>query len=62
MGTPFDTFSEAAHAANAAGRTLRYRQLLEKVMESEGFHSYDKEWWHFSYEVPDPMAFDLPVR
>jgi D-alanyl-D-alanine dipeptidase len=62
LGTPFDTFSEAAHTANAQGRTLRYRQVLVRAMESEGFQNYEKEWWHFSYPVADAPAFDVPVR
>jgi zinc D-Ala-D-Ala dipeptidase len=62
LGTPFDTFSEAAHTANAQGRTLRYRQILVRAMESEGFQNYEKEWWHFSYPVADAPAFDVPVR
>jgi zinc D-Ala-D-Ala dipeptidase len=63
MGTPYDTFSESAHWANATGRTLRYRQLLRTVMEKEGFKQYDQEWWHYSFEVPgEPVAFDMPVQ
>jgi len=62
LGTPFDTFSEAAHTANAQGRTLRYRQILVQAMESEGFQNYEKEWWHFSYPIADPQAFDIPIR
>ena len=62
LGTPFDTFSEAAWTANAEGRVLRYRQALVRAMESEGFQNYEKEWWHFSYPVPDPQAFDVPIR
>jgi D-alanyl-D-alanine dipeptidase len=62
MGTPFDTFTEAAHTANAEGRVLRYRQILVKAMESEGFQNYENEWWHFSYQVPGARAFDLPIR
>ncbi len=62
MGTPFDTFSEAAHTANAAGRVLRYRQILVRAMESEGFRNYEKEWWHFSYEVPGASPFDRVIR
>ena len=31
MGTPFDTFTEAAHTANAEGRVRRYRQILVRV-------------------------------
>ena len=62
MGTPFDTFTEAAHTANAEGRVLRYRQILVKAMESEGFQNYENEWWHFSYQVPGARPFDLPIR
>lgn len=62
MGTPFDTFSEAAHTANATGRPLRYRQILVRVMESEGFTNYEKEWWHFSYPVPDALPFDKVIH
>jgi len=63
MGTPYDTLNESAHWANATGRTLRYRQLLRRVMEEEGFRQYDKEWWHYSFEVAgETPAFDLEVR
>jgi D-alanyl-D-alanine dipeptidase len=62
MGTPFDTFSDSAHTANATGRVRSYRQLLVRAMESEGFRNYEQEWWHFMYEVPDAKAFDVPVR
>ena len=62
MGTPYDTFTEAAHTANASGRVLRYRQILVRAMESEGFSNYNKEWWHFTYEVPDALAFDRVIR
>jgi D-alanyl-D-alanine dipeptidase len=63
MGTPYDTFSAAAHYASATGRTLRYRQLLRRMMEEEGFRQYEQEWWHYSFSVPgEPMAFDMLVR
>ncbi len=62
MGTPFDTFSAAAHTANAEGRTLGYRQMLVRAMEAEGFKNYDKEWWHFSYEVEGARPFDVPIQ
>jgi len=62
LGTPFDTFSEAAHTANAQGRVLRDRQILVRAMESEGFQNYEKEWWHFSYPVQGAEPFDLPIR
>jgi zinc D-Ala-D-Ala dipeptidase len=62
MGTPFDTFSEAAHTANAEGRILRYRQILVRAMASEGFTNYDREWWHFSYPVEGAVPFDRVIR
>lgn len=61
MGTPYDTFSEEAHTDNAQGQVMQNRLLLKRAMEAEGFVNYDKEWWHYSYEVADPMPFDLVV-
>jgi D-alanyl-D-alanine dipeptidase len=61
MGTPFDTFSSAAHTANASGAIAANRQKLKLAMEREGFVNYDQEWWHFSFSVPDPLRFDRPV-
>ena len=62
MGTAFDTFSAAAHTANATGLVARNRQRLVAAMTAEGFANYDQEWWHFSYPLPTPVRFDLPIR
>jgi D-alanyl-D-alanine dipeptidase len=62
MGTPFDTFSAAAHTANASGAAAVNRQKLKAAMEREGFANYDQEWWHFSFDVPNPLRFDRPIR
>lgn len=63
MGTAYDTLNESAHWASATGRTLRYRQLLRRMMEEEGFRQYEKEWWHYSFEVEgETPAFDVDVR
>ncbi len=62
MGTAFDEFTPAAHTANAEGRIRRYRQILVRAMESERFQNYEKEWWHFSYEVEGAVAFDRVIR
>ena len=62
MGTPFDTFSAAAHTANASGAAAANRQILKAAMEREGFVNYDQEWWHFSFSVPNPFRFDRPIR
>jgi zinc D-Ala-D-Ala dipeptidase len=62
MGTPFDTFSPAAHTANAAGLAAVNRQRLKTAMEREGFVNYDQEWWHYTFNVPNPRRFDRPIR
>ena len=62
MGTPFDTFSEAAHTANATGDVAANRKKLVEAMEAEGFQNYDQEWWHFLMRLPDEVRFDVPVR
>jgi D-alanyl-D-alanine dipeptidase len=62
MGTPYDTFSKAAHTANATGTAAENRRRLVAVMEAQGFSNYDQEWWHFSFVAPDPVPFDVPVR
>jgi zinc D-Ala-D-Ala dipeptidase len=62
MGTPFDTFTEAAHTANAEGRVLRNRQLLVRAMKAEGFSNYDQEWWHFTYPLEGALPFDMVIR
>ena len=62
MGTPFDTFSAAAHTANASGEAAANRQILKAAMERGGFVNYDQEWWHFSFNVPNPLRFDRPIR
>jgi zinc D-Ala-D-Ala dipeptidase len=62
MGTPYDTFSSAAHTANATGEVASNRRLLVLLMQAEGFTNYEKEWWHFSYDVPNPLRFDLVIR
>jgi zinc D-Ala-D-Ala dipeptidase len=62
MGTPFDTFSAAAHTANASGLAAVNRQKLKSAMEAEGFVNYDQEWWHYTFSVPNPLRFDRPIR
>lgn len=62
MGTAFDTFSSAAHTANAHGAVLANRRRLREAMEREGFAPYDQEWWHFSYPIDAPLRFDVVIR
>lgn len=62
MGTPFDTFSAAAHTANARGEARTNRQRLKHAMEVEGFTNYDQEWWHYIFPVEGAVPFDLVIR
>ncbi|GJG86228.1 hypothetical protein tb265_14090 [Gemmatimonadetes bacterium T265] len=62
MGTAFDTFSLAAHTANATGEVAANRARLVRAMRAAGFVNLPEEWWHFSYPVPDPRRFDLVIR
>lgn len=61
MGTPYDTFSAAAHTANATGVPATNRARFVAAMAREGFENYDQEWWHFSYTVARPMRFDVAI-
>jgi len=61
MGTPYDTFTEDAHTMNATGEVLERRLLLKEALEAVGFENYDKEWWHYSYQVEDAVAFDIVI-
>ena len=61
MGTPFDTFSEAAHTANASGEVAENRRTLVQAMQAEGFNNDEQEWWH--YRLPGSFAaLDAPLR
>ncbi len=62
MGTPFDTFSPAAHTANATGEAARNRAKFVAAMQREGFANYEQEWWHYSYVVANPRRFDVVIR
>jgi D-alanyl-D-alanine dipeptidase len=62
MGTAFDTFARAAHTANAEGEVAANRGRLVRAMAAAGFTNLPEEWWHFSYDVPDPVRFDLVIR
>ncbi len=60
MGTAYDTFSEAAHTANATGAVRINRGKLVEAMNAEGFVNYSKEWWHFSLPGQYP-PLDVPL-
>lgn len=60
MGTPFDTFSDAAHTANATGQVMENRMKLQRAMTAETFQPYDQEWWHFRFPGNDE-PLDYPI-
>ena len=62
MGTSFDTFSTAAHTANATGEVRANRARLDRLMRAEGFVNYDQEWWHYIFPLPDLLRFDRVIR
>jgi len=47
----YDEMSERSYAGYPGGTSLQRwrRELLRRVMESEGFLVYPFEWWHFDY-------------
>lgn len=66
MGSPFDFLDQLSHF-NAKGLTreqIYNRSLLRTIMETHGFRSYNKEWWHFTLNAePFPNTyFDFPIR
>jgi D-alanyl-D-alanine dipeptidase len=60
MGTPYDTFSAAAHTANAEGQVAANRALLVAILREGGFTNYRKEWWHFSHTSGPYDPIDTP--
>jgi CubicO group peptidase (beta-lactamase class C family)/D-alanyl-D-alanine dipeptidase len=47
----YDEMSERSYAGYPGGTSSQrwHRELLRRVMESEGFLVYPFEWWHFDY-------------
>jgi zinc D-Ala-D-Ala dipeptidase len=64
MGTNFDCFDPLSHtkAPGLAPGQQRWRQVLVDAMALQGFHNYQKEWWHFTY-MPEQRrrSFDVPI-
>lgn len=55
MPSGYDEMSERAYPDYKGGtpEETKRRDLLRKVMESEGFTVYAQEWWHFDYKDSD---------
>jgi len=52
FGSIFDFFGELSHTHNQEinSHAKDNRNYLLKVMETNGFKNYDKEWWHFTLD------------
>jgi D-alanyl-D-alanine dipeptidase len=52
MPSGYDEMSERAYPTYKGGtkEERERRDLLRRVMESEGFTVYEAEWWHFDYK------------
>lgn len=52
MGTNFDHFgAEAAHGYKGISRKVKKnRAMLRKIMEQNGFHAFESEWWHYNLD------------
>jgi D-alanyl-D-alanine dipeptidase len=64
MGTSFDCFDSLSHtkAPGLEERQQRWREQLVDAMAGHGFHNYQKEWWHFTYEPQRRRrSFDVPI-
>jgi len=63
MPSPYDEFSERAHADYAGGseEQRKNRRILREAMESQGFVGISSEWWHFDdAEAKKYPVLDLP--
>jgi D-alanyl-D-alanine dipeptidase len=63
MGTGFDCFDTRSHTASTAisSEQKRARATLLAAMRQHGFKNYFREWWHFTYSVPDARSYDVPI-
>jgi zinc D-Ala-D-Ala dipeptidase len=63
MGTGFDCFDPRSHTANSAiaAEQKRARATLLTAMRKHDFQNYFREWWHFTYALPDARSYDMPI-
>jgi D-alanyl-D-alanine dipeptidase len=65
MGGDFDLMDAVSHhdAEGITKAEAENRRLLRSIMESSGFLSYEREWWHYCLKnepYPDTY-FDFPI-
>jgi D-alanyl-D-alanine dipeptidase len=65
MPSGYDEFTPRAHRAftGASAQALSNRDLLERLMEAEGFRGASNEWWHFDFAGwQDYPVMDVPFE
>ena len=63
MGTAFDCFDTKSYTASGvvAPEQRRSRAALNAAMRRHGFANYFREWWHYSFSVAEPRAYDFAI-
>ncbi len=66
MGSPYDFFGPESWVdyPHITEEQKENRKILQGVMNSFGFRSYSKEWWHFTLRnEPHPYTyFNFPIK
>ncbi|HKA71085.1 MAG TPA: M15 family metallopeptidase [Xanthobacteraceae bacterium] len=65
MGTSYDCFdlNSRTRSPGIGAEAQRRRSLLVVAMGKHGFRNYHREWWHFSFALPQvPAHYDFPIR
>ena len=66
MGSSYDYFGEESWVLhkNLSSQQKANRMLLQTIMNSHGFNSYPKEWWHFTlrWEPFPETYFDFEIE
>lgn len=65
MPSGYDEFTLRAHRdfTDASAQTLANRDLLETLMQAEGFRGASNEWWHFDFSGwEDYPLLDVPFE
>lgn len=64
LGTPFDSFfpESATASTEISAEAQANRKRLVELMAAAGFENYRKEWWHFTFGMERPKAYDVPIE
>lgn len=65
MPSGYDEFTPRAHRnfTEAPAQAIAHRDLLEALMEAQGFRGASNEWWHFDFTGwQDYPLLDVPFE